>query len=173
MALPTTRGRMRLRRRQDDAAVPCSLEAARHIPAMPRDAGQPRLGRESPHGWAGRWHRGFCRDLCAPASSLSACRGPLMRGERRGPSGRRQSCPILEAGFFPSHCFVCKQVTSCFHNITFPGQRCPQTCHSCSIGEPLLLAKSVDISDVLIHCTFLNKGERKKRSGSRSTLVAE
>ena len=164
-----------LRRRQDDAAVPCSTETARHVPAMPRRAGQPRLGRESPHGSAGRLHRRFCWDLCAPVSSLSACQGPLMRSERRGPSGRRQSCPISEAGFFPSHCFVCKQVTSRFHNITFPGQRCPQTCHSCSIGEPLLPAKSADISDVLIHCTFLNKGERERKGAAQGqhSLLSE
>lgn len=37
----------------------------------------------------------------------------------------------------------------------------------------VVAAQSADINDVLIHCTFLNKGERKKRSGSRSALIAE
>jgi len=148
---------------------PRSAEAARHVPAVPRCAAQPRLRCQPSHGMAGGLHRCFC----APVSSLSACQGPLMSSEWHGPSGRPQSSPISGAGFFPSRCFVCKQVTSRFHNITFPGQRCPQTCHSCLIGEPLSPAKSADRSDVLIHCTFLNKGGTKKRSGSRSTLVAE
>lgn len=173
MALPKRRCCTWPQHQQVGAAVPCSVEPAWHIPAMPRGAGQPQLGSQILRSSAGCLQRRFCWDLSVPVSSLFVCQGPLMRSERRGPSGRRQSCPISEAGFFPSHCFVCKQVTSRFHNITFPGQRCPQTCHSCSIGELLLPAKSADISDVLIHCTFLNKGERKKRSGSRSTLIAE